>query len=256
MEKKRYFLIVWLMALVLCLVFFTCENPAVVPLFEEELPDGLGEGDGIAGDQDILFLHFVNSEDKTSIWEEGGTQWFSLYNGLTGSEYTLDYEGVVDDPDLDLLYSQDVELLLHYLKQSGSLPYKYVLLKASYPASDVVEDTGNPNFSTSVKSIDTYMVIYQIIKAELLKYPDTHFIIWTGISTAEEGKGGKNSTRSDLFFDWLKNEWDEPGDTIHIWDIIPEDYDAPKGKKGAVFSTSLLPVLFQRVVDIVEGSAD
>ena len=50
-------------------------------------------------------------------------------------------------------------------------------------------------------------------------FPDTKFIVWTGAALTEATTTPDEAQRTREFFDWVKAEWDEPGDNIFLWDF-------------------------------------
>ena len=50
-------------------------------------------------------------------------------------------------------------------------------------------------------------------------FPDTTFIVWTGAALTEATTTPDEAQRTREFFDWVKAEWDEPGDNIFLWDF-------------------------------------
>ena len=114
------------------------------------------------------------------------------------------------------------------------------------------------------------------------EFPDTRFIVWTG--AAKVGKvslrqrvaallrgreiGADSAKRARSFFEWVKNEWDEAGDNIYLWDFYKLETDGGlymKEKYAAsstdshptkAYSEKIAPLICRRIVDVTEGRGD
>ncbi len=64
-------------------------------------------------------------------------------------------------------------------------------------------------------------------------FPDTTFIVWTGAALTEATTTPDEAQRTREFFDWVKTEWDEPGDNIFLWDFYAaRDRGRPLSEAG------------------------
>ncbi len=74
--------------------------------------------------------------------------------------------------------------------------------------------------------------------------------------------------RAREFFTWVKEEWDEPGDNIFVWDFYELEADArgfldpaKSSKPGnshpsGAFAHEVAPLIARRIIDVVEGRGD
>jgi hypothetical protein len=100
------------------------------------------------------------------------------------------------------------------------------------------------------------------------EFPQVRFIVWT---LALELKGNideDQAKRARTFVDWVKNEWDEKGDNIYIWDFYA--FESERGlffqKKYAAgdgdahpnesFAKKVAPFFCKRILDVIEGRGD
>ena len=97
-----------------------------------------------------------------------------------------------------------------------------VIMKHCFPASDVLEDSGNPDPASEIKSIENYKAVYRLLSTKFDENPDTIFILWTlpprhGLATNSE-----QAARATEFSEWLKMDFiteDGSHPNIYIWDF-------------------------------------
>ena len=101
--------------------------------------------------------------------------------------------------------------------------YDVVIMKHCYPASDILEDTGDPDPSSSRQSIENYKAVYRLLRDEFDNNPDTLFIVWTLPPRHQLDGDSDEAARATEFSEWLKTEWlEEDGGThsnIYVWDF-------------------------------------
>ena len=74
--------------------------------------------------------------------------------------------------------------------------------------------------------------------------------------------------RAREFFQWVKNEWDAPGDNIYIWDLheletegglylLDKYANSPSDSHPNVdFAKSAGQLLFNRIIDVIENNGN
>jgi hypothetical protein len=249
-----------------------------VPVYSQEL-----EGEGM----EIVFLHHSTGN---LIWQEGVEDWFERYNTEHGTDYHVaeqdfptnggnypyDYwniwvnhagnESFMGNPTLELLTQQ----------------YDMIILKHCFPVSNIREDKGSPDISSAEKRIENYKLHYRALKTKMRDFPNTTFLVWTGAARVKNitflervfsiftGKSPteESARRAKTFFNWVRGEWDEPGDNIYLWDFYqletegglylkPEYAEAPANSHpNKAFSKKVAPLLCQRIVDVIEERGD
>lgn len=137
-----------------------------------------------------------------------------------------------------------------------------IVFKHCFPVSDINEDETEGNIDSDIKTIPNYKLQYNALKAEMLKYPDTKFILWTGATLTQKATGESRAIRARDFFTWVKDVWDEEGDNIFLWDFYDLETEGELymkqeyalGEKNShpnkEFSAKVAPLLCQRVVDV------
>ncbi len=226
-------------------------------------------------DAKIVLLHHSTGG---CIWQGGVPEWFKEYNGRQGTAYQIteqafpkgkpygwknypyDYwniwvnhagaESFTEEPTLEILTRQ----------------YAVIVFKHCFPVSGIKPDTGKGEVDSEEKRLENYKLQYAALKAKLREFPQTRFIVWTGAALAKSDEGAGKRARE--FFTWVKNQWDEKGDNIFVWDFykletegglyLKPEYCAKPGDShpGPDFSRACAPLLGQRIVDVIEGRGD
>lgn len=144
--------------------------------------------------------------------------------------------------------------------------YDVIIFKHCYPVSQVAEDDGNPDINSEKHTIANYKLQYDSLKAKLLDFPQTRFILWTGAALVEASTNQAEAERAKEFFDWVRNEWNTPGDNIELFDfrnletegglyLKPEfsadpDWDSHPNRTLAKKAAT---ALVQKIIEVVES---
>lgn len=250
---------------------------------------GGGSSDGDRVDQSIddqepldesvkgILLHHSTG---AAIWDGGVSAWFSDYNTRNGKMYSITemafpknspygwnnypydywniwvnhegYDPFIEEPTLEIL-TQD---------------YNVIIWKHCYPVSSISPDTGNATVQSSDKRIENYKLQYQALRTKMRSFPETRFIVWTGAANAQGATSTIQATLARSFFQWVKNEWDEPGDNIYVWDFfeletgggifLRPEYasSSTDSHPNSTFSQTVAPLLCKRIVDVIQGRGD
>lgn len=240
-----------------------------LPSSEEPAPD---EGGGPR----IIFLHHSTGG---VVWNGGVSDWMGEYNAANGTDYRIreraypadgypwdnypyDYWNIWIKHEGDRRYKkQDT---LEILTQD----YEVIVWKHCFPVSNVQPDSGSPDITSSVKSVENYEVQYEALKEKMHSFPDTKFIVWTGAALVAGAADEGSAQRAQAFFDWVKGSWDEPGDNIYIWDfwqletegglyLLDKYAVSPSDSHtNEAFAARVAPLFGQRIVDVIEGRGD
>jgi hypothetical protein len=239
----------------------------------------------------IVFLHHSTGKNiwrgSTSkiaykIFKKGDVnKWFANYNKVNGTEYTVaetyfpnntggygwknypyDYYNIwiKNAGEKDFMNEPTLEIL--------TKKYNVIIWKHCYPVCDILPDTGQPDIDSEEKKAENYKLQYTALKEKMMAFPNTKFIVWTGAALTEKRTTPEKAQRAKDFFNWVKEEWDTPGDNIFIWDFyeletegglyIKNEYasgiDDPHPAKG--FSQKVAPLFCKRIVDVIEGRGD
>jgi hypothetical protein len=231
----------------------------------------------VGGRAKIIFLH--HSTGKI-VWRGGVSAWFKRYNREHGTRYKIkemdfprrspygwnnypyDYWNIwvnhagrskyMKEPTLEILTAE----------------YDAIAWKHCFPVSDILEDSGRPRIDSDEKRIENYKLQYAALKEKMREFPGTAFIVWTGAALVKAATSEEKARRAKEFFDWVRDEWDEPGDNIYIWDFyrletggglyLRDEYaKAPANSHPSEeLAVRAAPLFCRRVIDVVEGQGD
>ena len=243
-------------------------------------------------DRKILFLH--HSTGKT-VWQGGNNfvtkvkgklgmkgaveKWFDRYNKEYKTNYRIedkafpkkapygwnnypyDYYNIwVKHGDKDF-YMEEPTL------KTLAPRYDLIIFKHCFPSSRIVFE-GEPDINSDRKMVENYKMQYQALKEELVKYPDTRFLLWTPPALTKSKTSAEAASAASDFSNWVVNEWDLPGDNIYVWDfrtleteggnyLLPKNaVDERDSHPSHVFARTVAPLFCQRIVDVLENRGD
>jgi len=146
--------------------------------------------------------------------------------------------------------------------------YDVIVFKHCFPVSSIGPDTGFPDITSPVQTIENYKLQYDALKTKLRSFPANRFIVWTGAAKLAVNTTFENATRAREFFGWVRTEWDERDDNIYVWDFFNLETDdgiylnpehaasASDDHPNSTFATEVAPLFAQRIVDVIQGKGD
>jgi len=158
----------------------------------------------------------------------------------------------MDDPTLEMLTSD----------------YDVIIFKHCFPGSLIQEDTGNPDINSNEKRIENYKLQYSALKAKMLEFPDSKFIMWTPAVHVKNNISHEEALRTNEIHKWLLNEWDDKGDNIYLWDFYMYETEGglylldkyaraiDDSHPNRDFSGRISPLFSQFVIDVAEGKIE
>jgi len=225
----------------------------------------------------IVFLHHSTGR---CIWQGGVPRWFARYNSENNTNYSIekrafpekhpygwrnypfDYwniwvnnageEPFMEEPTLEILTRE----------------FNVVMFKHCFPVSNIRRDTGTPDIASGEKRTENYKLQYEALKTKMHEFPQCTFIVWTGAALVENATSDENAIRAREFFKWVRENWDEKGDNIFIWDFfeletaggiyMKEEYAKSRRDPhpNRSFSRTAAPLLCRRITDVIEGRGD
>jgi hypothetical protein len=225
-------------------------------------------------DARIVFLHHSTG---AVIWEGGVPAWFSTYNSGQGTHYAITELGYpagsypwdnypYDYWNIWVNHAGPTAYVGQATLEMLTLRYDVIIFKHCFPVSNIEPDVGSPDVTSPDRTIENYKAQYDALKAKLRSFPANRFIIWTGAAKLQSEIAEVMATRTRTFFDWVVNDWDEPGDNIYVWDfydletnggiyLLPEN-GSSDSHPNATFAAAVAPLLCQRVVDVLQGHGD
>lgn len=239
----------------------------------------------------IIFLHHSTGmniwKGETSrvyykIFKKGDVQsWFSKYNrshdtnfqieqmnfpnttgGYGWKNYPYDYYNiwVKNEGEKDFMNEPTLESL--------TKKYNVIIWKHCFPVGDILPDTGNGDINSEEKRLENYKLQYNALKQKMRSFPKTTFIVWTGAVLTKESSTPEKAQRAKEFVTWVRDQWDEPGDNIFLWDFyeletegglyMKDEYaaDPTDPHPNKIFAARVAPFFCKRIVNIIEGKGD
>jgi hypothetical protein len=201
-------------------------------------------------DADILFLHHSTG---ANLYDQGGVpEEIQKHNNSEGTSYTIEklyYPSKSYSKDGRGNYPYDYWNLWinNGCKNENSdtecldtltEDYDVIIFKHCYPGADILADTGNPDISSNIKTLENYKLQYRALRDLMDRYPDTDFIVWTLVPRHRLATNLENAGRAKEFVEWVKNDWlHESGAhaNIHLFDFWGHAAeDNPNSENGQV----------------------
>lgn len=228
------------------------------------------------GQAKIIFLHHSTGQ---VIWDGGVKEWFDNYNiqNATNFEiseqifpketpygwnnYPFDYYNIWIKNGSGTAYK--TEPTLNVLTKN----YNVIIFKHCFPVSEIEADV-TPDINSDTKTIANYKLQYNALKEKTHEFKDNKFIVWTGAVETSSVLLDGPANRTKTFFDWVKNEWDEKGDNIFIFDFYQLETEGGLYLKNeyavsdtdshpnATFAQRVAFIFAQRVVEVINGRGD
>ena len=208
------------------------------------------------------------------------SEWFRDYNREQGKNYQItdqffpkaepygwhnypyDYYNIWVAHAGDQPYMEEPSLKILIKK------YDVIIWKHCFPVSNILPDDSIPDIDSEKKTLGNYKLQYLALKKKMHEFPETRFIVWTGAALIKNAITKDKAERAKNFFDWVRNEWDEPGDNIYLWDFYQLETDGglymkdeyASGKTDShpnpSFSEKVYPLFCQRIVDVIETGGE
>ncbi len=97
------------------------------------------------------------------------------------------------------------------------------------------------------------------------EFPDNKFIVWTPAVCTKNKMTEDQAKRTNQFYKWIIEEWDEKGDNIFIWDfykyeteggiyLSEKNADSPDNPHpNKEFSARVAPLFGKYIIDVIES---
>jgi hypothetical protein len=241
---------------------------------------GCSDSDEKEVSEDAMKIVFLHHSTGNKVWDGGMKKWIKNYNKQNSTDYEIverdfparspygwsnypyDYWNIwVNHAGADEFKREPTLELL-------TPEYDMVVFKHCYPTSNLQPDVGQPSVDSPEKRLENYVLQYNALKEKMHQFPDTKFLVWTGAAQVQAKTNEEEARRARTFFEWVKNDWDEPGDNIFVWDFfdlatkgglfLAEEYaDGPRNSHpNKKFAKMAAPDFCQRMVDVIEGRGD
>lgn len=146
--------------------------------------------------------------------------------------------------------------------------YEVIIFKHCFPVSRINADREEADVDSEYKSIANYKLQYQALREKMHDFPETKFILFTGAVHVKHNLKEDQARRTREFFDWVREEWDVPGDNIFLWDFyavqtegglyFKDEYalSETNSHPNNMFSSRASKLLANRIIDVIENRGD
>lgn len=98
-----------------------------------------------------------------------------------------------------------------------------VVFKHCFPVSAIKANTGNPDVTSDVKTLENYKEQYRALRSVFDSYPGTKFMVWTLVPLHRLATSPDAAERAWEFVQWVKSDWLKEDGALHP-NIIIFDY--------------------------------
>jgi hypothetical protein len=145
--------------------------------------------------------------------------------------------------------------------------YEVIIFKHCFPVSRILEDTGNTDINSDVKTIENYKLQYNALKEKMHQFRDNKFIVWTPAVCTKNSMTEDQAKRTNQFYKWMTEEWDEKGDNIFIWDYYKYETEgglyladkyalAPDNSHPTKeFAAMVAPLFCEYIISVIESGS-
>lgn len=100
------------------------------------------------------------------------------------------------------------------------------------------------------------------------EFPKNKFILWTPAVYTKKGMTEAEALRTKQFYEWMRDEWDEKGDNIFIWDFYKYETDGglylaernafgpDNPHPGKSFAGRVAPLFGKFIIDVIESNIE
>jgi len=237
-------------------VIWQGEKPSIITSAARKISTKLAEAVGNKAKLPLLFDTYNKENNKNYLIKEMNFPKASPYGW---HNYPYDYydiwvkhagnEPYMEEPTLEMLTKE----------------YQVISFKHCYPVSNIQADQDSADINSDYKTLANYKLQYAALRDKLHEFPNTKFILWTGAAQVKSNVSEDEAKRAKEFFKWVVDEWDKPGDNIHIWDLysletegglyFKDEYaTAPNDSHpNSGFALRVGQLLFNRIVDVIEN---
>jgi hypothetical protein len=212
----------------------------------------------LTGKSDVLdYFRKFNSQNQTSFHIEECI--FPKKAPYGWKNYPYDYYNIWVKNGGPAMYME--EPTLEILTER----YDTIIVKHCYPVSKILADTGMPDIDSQVRRLENYKLQYNALKRKMHEFPDNKFIVWTPAVMLSSQLSADEAKRTFEFYCWVKDEWDEKGDNIFIWDFYKYETEgglylldkhaegAGNAHPGRDFAAKVSPLFCKFIIDVMNG---
>jgi len=241
--------------------------------------------------QNAIFLHHSTGE---GVWNGGNgssvPELLSAYNSTNGTTYEITERAYPSGAYPWENYPYDYwNLWLNEACINGDPltdclghitdDYGLVIFKHCYPGAGILEDQGDPDVSSKVKTLGNYKEQYRALRTLMDGYIGNKFMVWTLAPLHRLATTPEQAARAKEFVDWVKYDWltedGNPHPNIYIFDffgyvaeqsLTPDNgqtyclkYEYEGSHEGSdshpntLANTVMAPVFFQAIISALQS---
>lgn len=229
----------------------------------------------LSRDARVVLLHHSTGE---CIWNGGLQTQLNKYNAAHKTRYTIREQAFPKDAPYGWEnYPYDYWQI--WVKNAGAKPFRteptlemltpkfdLILWKHCFPVSNIEADTATSRVDSPDKTLANYKLQYDALKKKMRQFPKTRFLVWTAAALVKGETSPAQAKRAQAFVQWVKTQWDEPGDNIYVWDFhtletrgglyLPRDFAQGDSHPNETFSRQVAPLLANRIAAVLIGQGD
>lgn len=145
--------------------------------------------------------------------------------------------------------------------------YDVIIFKHCFPVGRITEDKGAPDINSEEKRLENYKLQYNALKEKMHSFQNTKFIVWTPPAMLKSQIIPEQAKRTNEFYRWMIDEWDEKYDNVFIWDFYKYEteggmylideyaYNPGDSHPGKKFSEKIAPLFCQYIIDVIGKTA-
>jgi hypothetical protein len=146
--------------------------------------------------------------------------------------------------------------------------YDIIIFKHCYPVSNILQDTGAPEINSDTKRLENYKLQYNALKQKMHEFPENKFIIWTPAVNTRSRMSEAEAKKTNQFYKWMIEEWNEIGDNIYIWDFYKFETDGGlffedknalspgNSHPNREFAAKVAPLFCEFIIDVINSIKD
>ncbi len=228
-----------------------------------------------AGTTTVLYLHHSTGE---RIWRGGIPELLAAANAAGDTDcriveraYPIAPYAWSNDPydywRLWVKHRGDKGLLGQPTLDQLARDWDVIVFKHCFTASRMEPEPAGGGADPSRRTPTNYRRQLTELKAVLREFGDTRFLVWTPPPLVAAATNPTAAALTDDHARWMREEWDEPGDNIHLWDFraiaAADGYLRPEYAAGpsdshpnAELAALAAPMFVRRLADVVAGRGD
>lgn len=171
-----------------------------------------------------IFLHHSTGDN---LFNQGKVaNWVNTYNDVNATSFQIETRTFPNTPWPWENYPYDYwKLWVDHSCDNNDLDieclpsiasgYDLVIYKHCYPGADIDSDTGSPDITSKVKSLENYKLQYRALRDLMDQMPEKKFMLWTLVPLHRLATNAAAAARANEFVNWVKTQWLSEDGNVH-----------------------------------------